>query len=183
MRSLTSTLAASQKASGRIPAVSVRARNLSCGAVNLAWTRLYTGAEPDGPHALTLPADGSLIRLRVSPESDNRKLYRQRVSGPGPASDFSQWTYLNQYGVTAVAACSLGAEVSLFWVKESGEIDYLKSVNNGASWGSVEYPGRTVPRPLSAVCGLERGAYYIKCGSAGRLRLRSLLRRAAYPGR
>jgi hypothetical protein len=90
MRTLTSSLLAAQKAHSRIPAVSVQARNLITGVVNLKWTRLYTGSEADYYHAVTLPGDGSLIRLRITPISDARKLYRQRVTSPGPSSDFSQ---------------------------------------------------------------------------------------------
>jgi hypothetical protein len=141
MRTLTSTLLAAQKTASRTPYVKVEAKNNMCGVVNLKWTRLYTGTEPDGQHALTLPADGSLIRLRVTPSSDNYKLYRQRVTSPGAGSDFTQWTYLSQYGIAAVAACSLSAEVSLFWVKSSGEIDRSKSLDNGATWQATDYPG------------------------------------------
>jgi hypothetical protein len=141
MRTLTATLLAAQKTSSRTPCVKVEARNNLCGVVNLKWTRLYTGTEPDGQHALTLPADGSLIRLRVTPSTDNYKLYRQRVISPEADSDFTQWTYLSQYGIAAVAACSLGAEVSLFWVKSTGEIDRSKSLDNGATWQATDYPG------------------------------------------
>jgi hypothetical protein len=155
MRTLTGTLIAAQKAASRTPYVKVEARNNLCGVVNLKWARLYTGSEPDGPHALTIPGDGSLIRLRATPSGDNRKLYRQRVVDPGPASDYSAWTYLNIYGVTAVAACSLGTEVSLFWVKNTGEINSQKSLDNGATWAAADYPGYA---PTGAVAQMA-GAY------------------------
>ncbi len=41
----------------------------------------------------------------------------------------------------AAAACSLGAEVSLFWIKSNGEIDRSKSTDNGATWPTTDYPG------------------------------------------
>ncbi len=114
MRSLTSTLLAAQKEASRTPLVKVEAKNKIAGVVRLDWTRLYTGSEADYFHALTIPDDGSLIRVRVTPPSDVRKFYRQRVANPGSESDFSQWTYCNQYGVVIATCCSLGAEVSVF---------------------------------------------------------------------
>ena len=117
MRSLSSTLLAAQKEASRIPYVKVEAKNKIAGTVRLDWTRLYTGTEADYFHALTIPGDGSLIRVRLTPPADGRKLYRQRVANPSPESDFSQWTYGSQYNIVTVAACSLGAEVSIFWIK------------------------------------------------------------------
>ncbi len=141
MRTLTTTLLAAQKADRRRPYVEVKASNTRAGVVNLQWTRLYSGAEADSVHAATMPADGSLIRIYASTAATNRKLYRQRVTSPGPASDFSTWSYLNLYNIMGVAACSLAAEVSLFWVKNDGTISRIKSTDNGATWAAVEYPG------------------------------------------
>ena len=151
MRILSTTLLSAQKSPSRTPAISLQARNLLHGVVDLLWERLYTGSEADCPHALTLPGDGSLIRLRITPAVDNRKLYRQRVINPGSDSDFNQWTYLNQYNIVNCAACSLGAEVSLFWIKSNGEINLLKSLDNGTTWQSIEYPGYS---PTNDVSGL-----------------------------
>jgi hypothetical protein len=138
MRTLSSTLLAAQKETGRTPFIKVEAKNRIAGVVRLDWTRLYTGSEDEGPHALTIPGDGSLIRVRISPAGDGCKLYRQRVTSPGPGSDFSVWTYTGQYNCLAVAAASLGAEVSVFWINDSQEIRRIKSADNGASWGSPE---------------------------------------------
>ena len=138
MRSLTSTLLAAQKEASRTPFVKVVAKNKIAGVVRLDWTRLYTGSEADYFHALTIPDDGSLIRVRVTPPSDSRKLYRQRVANPGPESDFSQWIYCNQYGVIIATGCSLGAEVSVFWIKSDRGIYQLKSTDCGVNWGSPE---------------------------------------------
>ena len=114
MRSLTSTLLATQKKAAATPFVKVAVQNKIAGVVRYDWSRLYQGSEDDGFHALTMPGDGSVIRARITPPADSRKLYRQRVADPGPQSDFSQWTYTNQYNAIAVAAASLGAEVSIF---------------------------------------------------------------------
>jgi hypothetical protein len=151
MRPLTATLEAAQKQSSRLPCVKVRAVNKAGGAAKMDWTRLYTGTEAEYYHGLAVPGDGSLIRLRVTPVSEARKLYRQRVENPGPESDFSQWTYLGQYDVLAAAAASSGSEVSLLWVKSNREIRRLKSADHGASWGGSELIDYT---PSTSVCGM-----------------------------
>jgi len=151
MRSLSSTLLAAQKAASHTPYVKVLAGNTIYGVVRYDWSRLYTGAEDDYFHAVTMPADGSLIRVRVTPPTDSRKLYRQRVASPGPESDFSQWTYCSQYNAVVVAAGSLGAEVSIFWINSSREIYQLKSTDYGTNWGSPSLIGYS---PTTAINGL-----------------------------
>jgi hypothetical protein len=138
MRELTSTLLNAQKQAVTVPYVKIVAVNKIGGVVRQDWTRLYTGFEPDYFHALAIPADGSLIRARITPPDDARRLYRQRVAGPGPGSDYTQWTYTSQYNAVAVAAASLGAEVSIFWINTSREVRRIRSTNNGASWSSPE---------------------------------------------
>ncbi len=139
MRTLSATLLAEQKKATRTPYVKVEVKNLINGVVRLDWTRLYTGAEPDYFHCVAMPGDGSLIRLRITPVADSRKLYRQRVANPGPSSDFSTWTYTNQYNAAVVACASLGAEVSIFWIDGVNRKIYrIKSADNGATWGSPE---------------------------------------------
>jgi hypothetical protein len=151
MRELTSTLFDAQKQSTGVPYVKVEAVNQMAGVIRQDWSRLYTGSEPDYCHALAVPSDGSLIRARVTPPDDSSKLYRQRVASPGPASDFSQWTYANQYNVVVVAAAVLGAEVSIFWVNTSREVRRIKSTDSGVSWGSPELIDYS---PTTAIYGL-----------------------------
>ncbi|MBN1367941.1 MAG: hypothetical protein JW967_08445 [Dehalococcoidales bacterium] len=138
MRTLSSTLLAAQKQESRHPFVEIKATNRQMGIVRLDWTRLYTGTEPEGPHAVTMPGDGSLIRTRVTGASDGQKLYRQRVTNPEPNSNFSQWNYTGSYSVLAVALCSLGAEVSLLWVDTDYKLQRQKSTDYGFSWSSPE---------------------------------------------
>jgi hypothetical protein len=151
MRQLSSTLLAAQKEASRVPYVEVKASNRHAGVVNLRWERLYEGSEDDYYHAVTMPGDGSLIRIRVTPPSDARKLYRQRVADPTPQSDFSQWVYTSQYNVVTAACCSLGAEVSIFWIKSDRKLYHLKSADYGASWGSPQLLTYT---PTTAINGL-----------------------------
>ncbi len=151
MRSLSSTLLATQQQATRTPYVKVTARNKITGVVRLDWARLYSGSEADYFHALTIPDDGSLIRVRLTPPADSRKLYRQRVANPGPSADFSQWTYCNQYNAVIVAAASLGAEVSIFWIKADRAVYHLKSTDYGATWESPELIDYS---PTTAIYGI-----------------------------
>ncbi|MBI2868430.1 MAG: hypothetical protein HYX96_01215 [Chloroflexi bacterium] len=155
MRTLSSTLLAAQKQSSRTPYLKVEAKNRMNGPVRLKWERLYTGAEDDYFHGVTMPGDGSLVRARITPPADANKLYYQRVADPAPGSDFSAWTYAGQYNALAVAAASLGAQVSIFWVKSDRGIRRLKSTDYGATWGAPELIDYT---PTTAVGGI--GAAY-----------------------
>ncbi len=152
MRSLSSTLLAAQKEATRIPYVKVVASNKVAGVVRLDWSRLYTGADDDYFHAVAMPGDGSLIRVRITPPGDSRKLYRQRVANPGPGSDFSQWVYTSQYNAVIVACASLGAEASIFWINGVSRAIYrIKSTDYGVTWGSPELIDYT---PTTAIYGI-----------------------------
>jgi hypothetical protein len=151
MRELTTTLRDAQMQETVVPYVKIEAVNKIAGVVRQDWARLYTGSEPDYYHSLAMPADGSLIKARITPPADSRKLYRQRVVSPGPASDFSQWTYTSQYNAVVVAAAALGAEVSIFWINTSREVRRIKSMDYGASWGSPELLDYS---PTTAIYGL-----------------------------
>jgi len=73
------------------------------------------------------------------------------VAGPNPQSDFSQWVYTGQYDVVSVAACSLGAEVSIFWINGDRKLYHLKSTNYGVNWASPQLLTYT---PTTAINGL-----------------------------
>ena len=153
MRVLSSTLlTAQQKASG-IPYVKVEVSNKISGIVNLDWQRLYEGSEDDYFHSMTIPGDGSLVRVRISQPGSGQKLFLQKVSNPGPESDFSIWTYTGNYGCIAVAAISLGSEVLIFWINTSQEVFYIKSTDYGNNWNGpvlIDYTPSTSVGGLAA---------------------------------
>ena len=161
MRTLSQTLLSAQKQASHTPFLKLEAVSKIAGVTRLDWVRLYNGSEDDYFHGVTMPGDGSLIRVRITPPSDSRKLYHQRVANPGPGSDFSQWTYANQYNAVIVAAASLGAEVSIFWIKRDRKIQRLKSTDNGASWGSTERIDYAPPTAIygSAAAYKPNGAF------------------------
>ncbi len=139
MRSLTSTLLTAQKQPSALPFLKIEASNKIAGVVRYDWTRLYTGSEDDCFHDMAIPGDGSMVRVRITPPADSRKLYRQRVADPGPSSDFSQWTYTTQYNAAVVACAALDAEVSIFWIDSATrKIQRIISTDYGATWGSPE---------------------------------------------
>ncbi len=76
MRIISSALLAAQKSASAVPYLRATISDLVGGIRRLAWTRVYTGSEPDGYHAACMPADGSLVRARV----DGGHLYYQRVA-------------------------------------------------------------------------------------------------------
>jgi hypothetical protein len=144
MRTLPSALLAAQKTASAVPYVRVEISD-EVGAIHrLNWQRLYSGSEPDSYHAATMPGDGSLIRCRVVSNS----LYLQRVTSPGPASDFSNWTLMDSVANADVALASRDAQVLLFYVGTNGRTIYLReSSNYGASFGSAT----TITTPPSSV--------------------------------
>jgi hypothetical protein len=134
MRTLPSALLAVQKSASAVPYVKIEVADRISGIRRLDWQRLYSGSEGDSYHAATMPDDGSLIRCRV----DSGSLYRQRVTSPGPGSNFSNWTFVDSAANAGVALASRAAQVLLFYVGTDGRTIYLRESNNyGATFGSA----------------------------------------------
>ncbi|MDE2860065.1 MAG: hypothetical protein OYI31_05970 [Chloroflexota bacterium] len=136
MRSLTPTLLAAQRGGSAVPHVRVTVSDTAAGVARPVFRRLYTGDETNFYHASACAGDGSLVRVRV--DSSDSRLYVQRVSNPGPSSDFTSWTRLNSVSATAnVAMTASGATLNIFYVDSRGTSIYrLESTNYGASWSS-----------------------------------------------
>src|SRR3990170_1786838 len=134
MRTLPAPLLAAQKSASAAPYLKVVVSDRIGGIRRLAYTRLYTGSEPDGYHAAAMPGDGSLLRARAS----GGRVYYQRVAGPGAGSDFSAWTDLDAADNAGVALCAEGSRALLFYVDSGGTILRLReSTDNGAALGSA----------------------------------------------
>jgi hypothetical protein len=138
MRTLSSTLLAAQQADSHTPYVKIAVKNKMTGVTRLVWEKLYQGVENDYYHGLTLAGDGSLIRVRITLPTDGCKLYRQRIANPGSQSNFSAWTYTNQYSCLAVSASAYDSEVSIFWINGNRELRRIKSSDYGANWFNAE---------------------------------------------
>lgn len=134
MRSLTPELLAAQRSASAVPYLKAVFSDRIGGVRRLAWSRLYTGSEPDGYQAACMPADGSLVRARVS----GGRVYYQRVTSPGAGSTFSSWTDLDAAANADVALCAEGARVLLFYVDPAGiAVKLRESTDNGATLGAA----------------------------------------------
>ncbi len=133
MRTLSSALLAAQKSASAVPYLKVVISDRIGGVRRLAFTRLYTGSEPDGYHAAAMPADGSLLRARVAAG----RLYYQRVTNPGAGSNFSAWTDLAAAAGADVALCAEGSRALLFYVDTDGvTLKLRESTDSGATLGA-----------------------------------------------
>jgi hypothetical protein len=97
------------------------------------WQRFYQGTEVKDSHGVTMPGDGSLIRIR----KDGINLYLSRITNPGPSSNYSSWGS-SFGGVTSdarVAIASLGSDV-LVASMDASTIWRRQSTDYGATWGS-----------------------------------------------
>jgi hypothetical protein len=133
MRSLSAALLDAQRSASATPYLRVTVDDRIGGIRRLAFQRLYTGAEPDGYHAATMPGDGSLLRSRV----DGGRLYYQRVSSPGPSSDYATWSDLGTVGSGDTALTSNGANVLLLHLDtDTKRVRLRESSDYGATLGS-----------------------------------------------
>ena len=137
MRTLSDTLLAAQRSPSAHPYVKVEVVDRRPDVARPLLERLYTGGEDDFHHAATMPQDGSLIRARLDQATGG--LYVQRVTNPGPGSDFSSWTPLDTAWTGAnIALTSRGSRVLLFFVDtDQVTITLRESDNCGASWGQA----------------------------------------------
>ncbi len=137
MRSLTSTLLAAQRSASGAPYVHVELHDRDVGVARLRWQRWYTGAEPEGPCAAALPADGSLLRARIDPATG--AMSHQRVASPGPGSSYSSWTGLGTVAVAPrLGLAAAGTRALLAFVNTAGTgVQVRESVNSGASFGGA----------------------------------------------
>ncbi len=130
MRTLPAPLLGAQKSASAVPYLKVVISDRHGGIRRLGWTRLYTGSEPDGYHAAAMPADGSLLRARVS----GGQLLYQRLVTPGSGSNFSAWSDLGAAANAGVALCADGTRALLFYVDADGlTLRLRESTDSGAT--------------------------------------------------
>lgn len=132
MRTLSSTLLAAQKSVSASPYLHCTVRADVASLPRLAWSRYYSGAEPDAHHALVFAGDGSLIRARAGATS----IEVMRIANPGAGSTYSAWTALG-VGTGTLCLAASGATVVLLCVpNSSGDIYEVRSASYGASWSA-----------------------------------------------
>ena len=134
MRTLSATLLSAQRSRSAIPYPKVTFSDRIGGIRRLAFSRLYSGSEPDGYHAAAMPGDGALLRAR----SSSGRLYYQRVANPGTGSNFASWTDLEAAANACVALCADGSRALLFFVDPGGTVLKIRESNDsGATLGAA----------------------------------------------
>jgi len=134
MKTLSATLLAAQKKPDRLPYVEAKVYDFDQGIKRLSWTRLYTGSEPDNHHGIAFDGQGSMHRIRVN----GSNLYRQKVTTPGEASDYTQWAQLaaDCQGPCAIAA--YGAKVYIFYRTTGNVLWKYYSHDHGDTWSNAQ---------------------------------------------
>jgi len=142
MRTISDALLEEQKRPTRKPLVKVEVQAFDHPPATpeddirweaFGWQRLYQGSEPKDSHGLTIPGDGSLVRVR----KDDSELYLSRVTNPTPSSSYSIWgaSFGTVPSNAKVAICSLGSEVMVVSM-DAANLYRRLSDDYGASWGS-----------------------------------------------
>jgi len=135
LRTLSSTLLAAQKKTHRLPYVEAEVRDFEQGIKRLTWTRLYEGSEPDNHHGIAFDGQGNMHRIRAAA---GNILYHQKVTNPGPSSDFSQWTQIATDCDDPCAIAAYGAKVYIFYKTTGNVLWKYYSHDYGQSWDDAQ---------------------------------------------
>jgi len=171
VRTLPAALQTAQRAATRRPYLQVVIDDRNAGTRRLRPARWYTGSEPDGPHAVAVPTDGSLNRLRIEA---GITLYRQRVASPTSGSDYTPWTLFR----TASRLCAIaqwGANLAAFAVDNATPTEVWKatSADNGATWGAFALAfTHTVTITAIAAAAKPNGEYVVVLNNGNNLSAR-----------
>jgi hypothetical protein len=135
MRTLSATLLAAQRKGLRLPYIEANVYDYEQGIKRLTWTRLYEGTEPDNHHGIAFDGQGSMHRICAAA---GNLLYYQKVTSPGPTSDYSLWTQIatDCGGPCAIAAC--GAKVYIFYRTTGNVLWKYYSHDYGATWTGAQ---------------------------------------------
>jgi hypothetical protein len=132
---MTSHLRAAQRNPHRKPYVEARVYDYEQGIKRLTWTRLYTGSETDNHHGLAFDGEGSMHRIRAGSSS---KLYYQKITNPGPSSDYSGWTEIATDCSGPCAIAAYGTKVYIFYRTSTNVLWKYYSHNYGQDWTSAQ---------------------------------------------
>jgi len=135
MRTLPATLLAAQKKAHRLPYVEAKVYDYEAGIKRLSWARLYEGSEPDNHHGIAFDGQGSMHRVRVAA---GNILYRQKITSPGPSSDFSQWTQIATDCDSPCAIAAYGAKVYIFYKTTANVLWKYYSHDYGQTWDDAQ---------------------------------------------
>ena len=135
MRTLSATLLAAQKKADRLPYVEAKVYDYEAGIKRLSWTRLYEGSETDNHHGLAFDGQGSMHRIRAAA---GNLLYRQKITAPGPSSDYSQWINIATDCAGPCAIAAYGARVYIFYKTTANVLWKYYSHDYGQTWDDAQ---------------------------------------------
>ncbi|MGA2159113.1 MAG: hypothetical protein ABSG90_07825 [Dehalococcoidia bacterium] len=142
MRTISDALKAEQVRASRKPLVKLEVATFGHPAAvqatelqwqDFAWERLTAAADATVPtyHALAVPGDGSVCRLRNVAGA----LYYQRVASPSGSSDWSAWSSFGSVVAGPIAITARGANVVAFG-SNGTNLYRRESSDYGATWGA-----------------------------------------------
>ena len=135
MRTLSATLLAAQKKADRLPYVEAKVYDYEAGIKRLTWARLYEGSEPDNHHGIAFDGQGIMHRIRAAA---GNILYHQKITDPGPSSDYSQWTQIATDCAGPCAIASQGAKVYIFYKTTGNVLWKYYSHDYGQTWDDAQ---------------------------------------------
>jgi hypothetical protein len=150
VKTLTSTLLASQKKAHRLPCVEAKVYDYEAGIKRLTWIRVYDGSEPDNHHGIAFDGNGDMHRIRAG--SGNALYYQKQECPFGvPASfpltfpvslvddpAFDSWTLIASDCAGPCAIAASGAKVYIFYKTTSNVLWKYYSHDYGQSWNNAQ---------------------------------------------
>ena len=154
MRTLSASLLEAQRSSSARPYLRVRLYDRDVGVVRLRWQRWYSGSEPDGACVAAVPADGALLRARITPAGN--ALSVQRVANPTAASDFSSWTQIGlAFTQPRLGIATAGARVLVVGQRQDNLLDVYESTDSGATYAPFAQVSITAGSATAVACSLD----------------------------
>lgn len=141
MRVLSTAFAAEQKKALRRPLVKLEVASYGHPAAvdasalqwsDYFWELLVSDSTTVNKHAVAMPADGSICRVRV----DGVHIKYQRVTSPSSSSDWTSWAdWGDGPANNPIGLAASGTEVIAFG-NDGVNLYYKKSTNSGSTFGS-----------------------------------------------
>jgi hypothetical protein len=132
---LTATLLAAQRSPHRIPYVEAKVYDYEQGIKRLTWTRLYDGSETDNHHGIAFDGQGSMHRIR---SGGSGTLLYQKITNPGPSSDYSSWSLIAEDCSGPCAIAAYGSKVYIFYRTSTNLLWKYYSHNYGQDWSNAQ---------------------------------------------